>query len=551
MKLYKFSAFMLSALLMASCADIDKQEYAGGAITGEQSQQTNAAIPSRTKATFTGMFTLLGDPAHNAGTHFADIRPDDFGFVMSAISLDLEGADMSMQDNGYNWFAPAGTLKSRNENYANPYVRYVIPYTAIGTANEIIGSFAADTQDAEAINMIAQAKAIRAFSYLALAPYFQGNYQTSKDKPCIPLLDGKNDYTNNPRATVAKVYDAIVEDLTWAIEHLTEVRSDKSQINKNVACGLRARAYLYMGEYAKALADAEEAMKGYTPASIADVSVPGFDDSAAGNWIWTYDLTDDQITNPNIAAATAASWLSAFSGEGYATSTNNVPVINKLLYDKISATDVRKGWWLNKDLHSPLLKDLVWKGSKGEVLAKGDAIAPLEIENIKKPMLPYSNVKFGMKSGVGSQKNNSSFPLMRVEEMILIKAECLAKTNQEAEAKNVLINFVKTYRDPSYTIPTSRTLMDEIWFQRRVELWGEGFFTADARRLGKDIVRFHGKGTTNFPDAFVFNVKHDDGWLNLRFPQSEQNTNKGIVDNTEGSQPVAGQYPTLLDGVTD
>ena len=28
MKLYKFSAFMLSALLMASCADIDKQEYA-------------------------------------------------------------------------------------------------------------------------------------------------------------------------------------------------------------------------------------------------------------------------------------------------------------------------------------------------------------------------------------------------------------------------------------------------------------------------------------------------------------------------------------------
>lgn len=166
-------------------------------------------------------------------------------------------------------------------------------------------------------------------------------------------------------------------------------------------------------------------------------------------------------------------------------------------------------------------------------------------------MLPYSNVKFGMKSGVGNQKNNSSFPLMRVEEMILIKAECLAKTNQETEAKNVLINFVKTYRDPSYTIPTSRTLMDEIWFQRRVELWGEGFFTADARRLGKDIVRFHGKGTTNFPDAFAFNVKHDDGWLNLRFPQSEQNTNKGIVDNTEGSQPVAGQNPTLLDGVTD
>ena len=546
---------MFSALLWASCSDIDKQEYAGGAISGEQSQQTNEAIPSRTKAKFEGMFTLLGNPCHNYLTHFSSLRPDDFGFVMSAISLDLEGADMAMQDNGYNWFSPASELSTRNANYAIPYARYVIPYTAIGTANEsiedIIKLFGADTQDADALNMIAQAKAIRAFSYLALAPYFQGNYQTCKDKPCVPLQDDKNDNNNNPRATVAEVYDAIIEDLTWAIEHLTEVRSDKAHINKNVACGLRARAYLYMGEYAKALADAEEAMKGYTPASIADVSVPGFDDSAAANWIWTYDLADYQIVSASYGYATAASWLSALSGDGYAPATQNIPVINKLLYDKIPATDVRKGWWLNKDLHSPLLKNLVWRDSKGEVLAKGDAIAPLKIANVKEPMLPYTNVKFGMKSGVGSQKNNSSFPLMRVEEMILIKAECLAKTNQEGEAKNVLTNFVKTYRDPSYTIPTSRSLMDEIWFQRRVELWGEGFFTADARRLGKDIVRFHGKDTSNFPDAFTFNIKNDDGWLNLRFPQSEMNTNKGIVDNTEGSQPVAGQNPDLRDGVTD
>ena len=121
----------------------------------------------------------------------------------------------------------------------------------------------------------------------------------------------------------------------------------------------------------------------------------------------------------------------------------------------------------------------------------------------------------------------------------------------EAKAKEVLANFVKTYRDPSYKIPASRSLLDEIWFQRRVELWGECFYTADARRLGKNIVRFHGAGTTNFPDAFAFNVKNDDGWLNLRFPQTEMDTNKGIVDNTEGSQPVAGQNPTLLDGVTD
>ena len=218
MKLYKLSAFMFSALLLASCSDIDNQEYDGGAISGDQSQQTNVAIPTRTKATFAGMFTLVGAPCHNYGTHFSSMRPDDFGFVMSAISLDLEGADMAMQDNGYNWFAVASELSSRNANYANPYVRYVIPYTALGIANDIINAFPEDTQDADAVNMIAQSKAMRAFCYLSLAPYFQGSYQTSKDKPCVPLLDGKNDYDNNPRATVEEVYAAIIEDLTYAVK---------------------------------------------------------------------------------------------------------------------------------------------------------------------------------------------------------------------------------------------------------------------------------------------------------------------------------------------
>ena len=36
-----------------------------------------------------------------------------------------------------------------------------------------------------------------------------------------------------------------------------------------------------MGEYAKAAEDADKAMQGYTPASIADVSVPAFADRIA------------------------------------------------------------------------------------------------------------------------------------------------------------------------------------------------------------------------------------------------------------------------------
>ena len=544
MKIYKISTMVLGGLMLASCSDIDEQIYSGGAFSKEQSQDIVNAIPTRVEATFNGMFTFMGNPAQNYGTRFSSARADDFGFIMMALSQDFEGADMIGADNGYNWFSAACEYSSRTPSYANPYIRYVTPYTLIGMVKDILATIPEDTEDASLINMKAQAKTLRAYSYLSLAPYFQGSYETSKDKPCVPVLSDTVDVTNNPRATVEQVYNVIVEDLTWAIDHLDETRSSKAYVNANVAYGLRARAYLAMGKGAEAAADAEKAMQGYEPASIAEVSVPTFCDMEEHNWIWAIDITDDQANY--FGYGTAPSWLSAFCGDGYGASCGTTAMINKLLWDKIPATDVRKGWWIDENLHSPNWADLTWG------TAKGDEIANLVLDDGSKVELPpYTNIKFGMKSGVGSTLNNNDWPLMRVEEMILIQAEGYAISGNEAKAKEILTNFVKTYRDPSYTIPSGRTLRDEIWFQRRVELWGEGFAVSDARRLNKPIVRFHGPNTTNYADAFQFNIAADDGWLNMRFPQSEKDNNSAIVDNTEGSLPVAGQNPNLRDGVTD
>ena len=544
MKIYKISTMVLGGLMLASCSDIDEQIYSGGAFSKEQSQDIVNAIPTRVEATFNGMFTFMGNPAQNYGTRFSSARADDFGFIMMALSQDFEGADMIGADNGYNWFSAACEYSSRTPSYANPYIRYVTPYTLIGMVKDILATIPEDTEDASLINMKAQAKALRAYSYLSLAPYFQGSYETSKDKPCVPVLSDTVDVTNNPRATVEQVYNVIVEDLTWAIDHLDETRSSKAYVNANVAYGLRARAYLAMGKGAEAAADAEKAMQGYEPASIAEVSVPTFCDMEEHNWIWAIDITDDQANY--FGYGTAPSWLSAFCGDGYGAACGTTAMINKLLWDKIPATDVRKGWWIDENLHSPNWADLTWG------TAKGDEIANLVLDDGSKVELPpYTNIKFGMKSGVGSTLNNNDWPLMRVEEMILIQAEGYAISGNEAKAKEILTNFVKTYRDPSYTIPSGRTLRDEIWFQRRVELWGEGFAVSDARRLNKPIVRFHGPNTTNYADAFQFNIAADDGWLNMRFPQSEKDNNSAIVDNTEGSLPVAGQNPNLRDGVTD
>lgn len=478
---------------------------------------------------------------------------------MALLSGDLEGADAAAGDNNYNWFSVCSELSSRNANYANPYIRYVIPYKQMGVANQVISSYPADTQDKTAITYMASARTIRAYDYMMLAPYFQFGYEQAADQPCVPLLSDSVDATHNPRATVKQVYAVIMNDLNYAIEHLDAERSNKQYINVDVALGLRARANLAMGKWADAAADAEKVISSgrYTPATREEVSVPGFDDATKGDghaWIWAVLRTeaDAQDNGGYGNDQSPSAWNCAFSGNGYAAATGNTPVINQLLYDKIPATDVRKGWWINAQKHSPNWANLTWTNPSNGKVAKGDQIADFTIKDVKVALEPYTNIKFGMKNGVGNSVNMNDFPLMRIEEMYLIAAEGYAKSGNEAKAREILTNFVKTYRDPNYDINgRGLSLADEIWFQRRVELWGEGFYTVDAKRLGKPIVRFHQGKANNFPTAYQFNVAADDGWLNMRFPQSEKNNNLSIVDNEGGSLPVAGQNGNLRDGVTD
>ena len=527
---------------VVSCSHMDELTPQGGIVLAEQVQKVNSVIPSRADASFNGMYTRLGAP----GSVFGGTRPDDWGFLMIGFSNDIEAADVVLANSGYNWFSACGNLTSRNADYANPYVRYAAPYNEIAAANEVLKAYTYSSEDKEVRYKIAQARAVRAFAYLNLAPYFQFGYAAgASDLPCVPLVtETTTNFTENHRATVAEIYALIIDDLTFAIENLEGyVRSDKSRIDRQVAYGLRARAYLNMEEWSLAAADAAKAAAGYVPASLEEVSKPFLYDIGEHNWIWGYDMRSDiALENPY---ATSSSWLRSFSGDGYAAACQVYACINSLLYDKIPATDVRKGWWVDASLTSPLLEDVTWNG------VSGPAVAGLEIDNVKMAFLPYTNVKFGMYQ-VGGTTNDEDWPFMRVEEMILIQAEGLAKSGKTAEAKVLLENFVQTYRDPSYSVTASgRSLEDEIWFQRRIELWGEGFSNSDTRRLNKPLVRFHKGVQSNVPEAFRFNMPADDGWWLMRFTSAEKNTNLAIVDNSGGTQPVQEQYGELRDGVTD
>lgn len=546
MKNNKYTSVLAIASMVAlgACSDIDDIVPEGDTMLETQLKATTSIIPSRADATFSGMYTKLGDPLSFG--RFASDRPDDFGFVMMAFSNDLEAADIVGQNNNYNWFSTCSELTTRNADYANPYIRYRGVYDEVARANDVIkayGEITAETS-AEIKYKVAQAYAIRAFCYLNIAPYFQFNYKTSSDKPCVPLVtETTTDFTNNPRAAVKEIYDQIVSDLDFAIANLDGyTRPDKSKIDKQVAYGLRARANLDMGKYAEAASDAAAAAQGYTPASMAEVSTPSFYNITDHNWLWGYDMTMDVAKA--FPYATSSSWIRSFSANGYSAGTGTYFCINNLLYDKIPDSDVRKGWWVDADLNSPLLDGLTWGSLKGQ------QIATEEIADEKMIFLPYTNVKFGMYT-IGGTTNEEDWPFMRVEEMLLIQAEGLIKSGQTAAGVQVLNDFVRTYRDPQYNAEaTGRKIEDEVWFQRRVELWGEGFSNSDTRRLGKPLVRFHGSDS-NWPEAFRFNMTADDGWWLLRFCTDELNTNLAIVDNEGGASPVSGQNASLRDGVTD
>jgi len=542
MKNIKIAALAFSVLALGACKGFNDMVPEGGTLLESQIKETTNADPTRIDAVYNGMYTKLGTPKSCGYS-----TPDDFGFIMIGFSGDLEAADVVMPNSNYNWFSVCGELSSRTATYRNPLIRYKIPYDVISAAHDVINSLDPESTDPSVRAKIGEAHAIRAFAYLNLVPYFQFSIAGGgADKPCVPLVTLETtEFDNNPRATVSEIYELILSDLDIAIKELDGwKRSDKSKIDQQVAYGLRARAYLNMQKWAEAAADADKAMAGYSIASKADVSKPFLYDISESNWMWGYDMT---ITLADLYIyATTSSWLRSFSGYGYSPACQTYCFCNQLLYDKISDTDVRKGWWVDENLESPLLEGLTWGPYSGQEIGAGT------ISDEKEAFLPLTNVKFGCYKA-GTTTNDEDWCWMRTEEMLLIKAEGLAKSGNETGAKECLAKLMAE-RDPNYNVekvvPSQRTLVDEIWFQRRVELWGEGFSNNDTRRLNKPLVRFH-DAYGNYPDAFRFNMTADDGWWLMRFSQMETNNNRAIVDNTDGSIPSLDQHPELRDGVTD
>ena len=527
-KTYKFiySAAVVAALALtaSSCTESMDTEPQGSTLTKEELERNASSLDGLVKGMYSNMIEAEAITSWVGAT-----RHYDFGYASTMMMMDNAGQDEVSPNTGYNWYRNNLRFNDRTDKSDITYFLWNQQYKNISQANAIISATENSYKDNSAAAAArGKALAMRAFCYLNLAQMYQFTYKGHEDALCVPIVKETTtaeQASDNPRATVKDVYDFIMDDLNNAVTLLNGAsRSGKADIDQQVAYGLRARTELVMQNWKAAADDAAKAAEGYTPLSREDAAQPGFNDISASNWIWGMDVNEtSDIVRTGIL--NFPSMMGSFTGNGYSPSYA-YRAINSKLWNEIPSTDVRKGWWLDSKLNSPIVNPdyLINTGKQVYVFS---STSKDEDHLFALWKVPYLNVKFGAyQNKYGNETNACDVPLMRVEEMILIQAEATAMSGDVAGGKKILEDFVRTYRDPNYTCnaTTAEGVQDAVWFQRRVELWGEGFSYFDIMRLKKPIDR---RGA-NYEASVTYDIPAESKIMLWIIPEDEVNNNKAL-----------------------
>lgn len=500
MKIYKFLPVLLLSGALTSCGEDYLTDMPSDFVTSEQLAQeaqkdAEGTLGTQLKGVYTNWNFLRPVSTGNINDHMT------VGFYSLMMLSDVMSNDCSLAMGSSDpWH-----FDHQLDYYAEQYIRarqaWLFFYSVIKEANGIIAVSNEETAAARAIK--AQSLAFRGISYAYLAQFFQHTYSISRNKPCVPiyLTDIDDEPSIYSRATVEQVYARAEKDLLKAIELFDGwQRSSRGDIDRAVAEGLLSRVYLVMHRYDEAAAIAA--------AAIADAGAQGLDlmtadEAASYNYqdidnketVWGVKITD----NTTRIYASFASWMSA-DYVGYGGQVGAYRLIDAALYNSISDTDVRKMFYI--------APGRTYKASVGGASWTVPA---------------YANLKF---TAVADWLGDVIY--MRVAELYLTQAEALARAGRTDEANQVMAGFLRN-RDES-NIQTSFTA-DEIYQQRRIELWGEGFGYFDCRRLQKDLVRSY-EGT-NEPSSSQYDVPWYSYQWNYQLPLTEIQNNNDITENDQ------------------
>ncbi|MBR1415841.1 MAG: RagB/SusD family nutrient uptake outer membrane protein [Prevotella sp.] len=531
--------FGLGILLMglsslSSC--IEETEPTSYATTDQVAQSSSA-----TEA------LLMAQPAYFNHLWDED-RHYSFGYGAMMHIRDLMCGDLTKNTTSYNQWRYWICNQYQGDQYVFGQFVWNYYYGFVLTANNMISGVNPETATDEQLGFLGTGYAFRAMLYLDLARLYEflpnektsnininGNDVTNLTVPIVKAEMPLDSTRNNPRATRETMKNFIEEDLNTAEEYIVNLTTTNGHTLPDLACvyGLKARLYMWVEDYAKAQEYARKAIDATATTPMSEEQClnvnTGF--NVTDPWMWGAQMTtEDEVVQTGII-----NWTSHLSNEstfGYCgASTGLYNICDRRFYERISDTDFRK-----KEFKAPAGSAL-----DGQTRFLNPATA-VDIPD-------YGMVKFRCGQGNADDYMTggaTAYPIMRVEEMYFIEAEAAAHQNA-TQGKQLVEDFMKKYRDPQYTCSATSTddVVEEIVFQKRVELIGEGHTFFDIKRLNYSVTRGY-PGTNWAISTALFNTNGRPAWMNFVMVRTEKNNNKAVdgwnnPDPSDVYKPWTGQ----------
>jgi hypothetical protein len=397
------------------------------------------------------------------------------------------------------------TGRTSNEDYFDyryvPNTAGAIPlywseaYEAVNAANLVIGQIDNLADGPEKNNILGQALAARALAHFDLARLFAKIPTQSADansSPGIIYVKVEDGDTGNPdvepeREPVASNYSEMIDDLVRA-SLLIGTDNGEGRLDRNGVFGILSRVYLYNGEYAKAVAAANEVTTPLaTPAELDGV----YTDANNAGIVVEFSVNTSSESNFNN--------VGVLYSQSNASSTISEYAIDLEFFTNVDPNDLRRN-----------VMQFVGTNQGND----------------------YNAVKKFL-GETGQVNGRVDIKVMRAAEVLLNKAEAQFELGLEIAALATL-NQLRDERYTSYTGgETGQALEDAIQFNRRVELSFEGHRFFDIKRRGEAINRsvfgdiIDGSGTP----AEILTLPAGDFRFQLPIPVDEINANKNMVQN--------------------
>ncbi len=473
----------------------------------------------------------------------------DFGYGAIMHIRDVMTGDMAVESSDYDvWFNSWHTNQYQGNNYA--YAQFIWNYywPFVQTQNNLIAAIDTTSATKAQLGMLGAAQAYRALAYLEMSQMFEflpndktssvnasGNDVLNLTVPIVNETTTEQEARNNPRVHRDSIAKFILGDLEEAEKNIVNLEFTSETLpHLDAVYGLKARYYMWLGDYANDEKYARLAIdnSNVTPMDSAACLDPKTGFNQINKWMWGAQFVkEDDAVQTGIINWT--SWMSPEATYGYAFA-GPVSKIDVSMYNRIKDTDFRK---------------LMFKAPAGhalsgkEIFINRNFLVDEESGETFVDYIPeYTALKFRPNAGdmldyqVGSA---SAFPIMRIEEMYFIEAEA-AEHQSAGRGAALLEDFMKKYRDDQYTLPTLVDAIDEIVFQKRVELWGEGLTFFDIKRLDMSVTR--GYPGTNFKEPARLNTNGRPAWLNMSIVVTEERNNKALA-GFENPDPSGAYTP--------